>query len=107
MSYESEYQRSLTDPEGFWREKAAEIPWFEFPRKVLDRDDNGVWRWFHGGRLNTAWLALDRHVADGRGSQTALIYDSPATGQLRSYTYAELTDWVARVAGGLAALGVG
>ena len=100
MSYESEYRRSLTDPEGFWREKAGDIPWFRFPERVLDQDEQGVWRWFPGGRLNTAWLALDRHVAEGRGAQKALIYDSPVTGQIRSYTFAELTDRVARVAGG-------
>ncbi len=107
MSYEAEYRRSLTDPEGFWREKADEIPWFKFPERVLEQDDKGVWRWFPGGRLNTAWLALDRHVEAGRGDQKALIYDSPVTGQIRAYTFSELTERVARVAGGLAALGVG
>ncbi|MEZ5558902.1 MAG: AMP-binding protein [Pseudomonadales bacterium] len=107
MSYASEYQRSLTDPEGFWREKAQLLPWFEFPRTILDQDENGAWRWFRGGRTNTAWLALDRHVADGRGEQTALIYDSPVTGRIERYSFAALTDWVARVAGALTGLGVG
>jgi len=107
MSYEAEYQRSLTDPEGFWAEKARELPWFEFPPQILSRDDNQTWRWFSGGKMNTAWLALDRHVEAGRGDQPALIYDSPVTGQVQTFSYAELTAWVARVAGGLAALGVG
>ncbi len=47
------------------------------------------------------------HVEQGRGDQTALIYDSPATDSVRRYSFRELRDWVARVAGGLAALGVG
>ena len=106
MSYASEYRRSLADVEGFWRERAAELPWLEFPPTVLDRDGKGAWRWYHGGLTNTCWLALDRHVEEGRGDAVALIYDSPVTGQIARFTYAELQRRTARVAGGLAALGV-
>ena len=107
MSYEQEYQRSLTDPDGFWLAQAELIPWYEKPTQGLDQDENGAWRWFRGGTLNTCYVALDQHVAAGRGDQTALIYDSPATGQVQKFTYQELTDWTAQVAGGLSALGVG
>ena len=107
LSYASLYQRSLTDPEGFWRERAEEIPWLEFPPSVLEQDRNGAWRWFRGGKTNTCWLALDRHVEAGRGEQTALIYDSPVTGTVTRHSYAQLRDRAARVAGGLKALGVG
>jgi len=107
MSYAQEYQRSLTDPEGFWREKAELLPWFEFPKTILDQDPNGAWRWFRGGKMNSCWLALDRHVEAGRGEQNALIYDSPVTSQIRKYTYSELTERVSRVAGALQGLGVG
>ncbi len=106
MGYSETYQRSLTDPEGFWAEQAREIPWFEEPQAVMDQDENGAWRWFRGGKLNSCYVALDQHVAAGRGDATALIYDSPATGTVREYCYAELTDWVALVAGALAGLGV-
>jgi acyl-coenzyme A synthetase/AMP-(fatty) acid ligase len=106
MNYASEYRRSIDEPEDFWREKAREIAWFEFPQTILDQDTNGAWRWFRGGKLNTCWLALDRHVEQGRGNQTALIYDSPVTNTVRRYSFSELRDWVARVAGGLTALGV-
>ncbi|MCB1683634.1 MAG: AMP-binding protein, partial [Pseudomonadales bacterium] len=107
MTYASEYQRSLSDPEAFWKDQAADLPWFEFPKTILSQDANGAWRWFEGGKLNTAWLALDRHVEAGRGAQTALIYDSPVTGVIRKISYSELTEEVARTAGALAALGVG
>lgn len=106
MTYASEYRRSIDDPEGFWREQAQAIEWFDFPPTILDHDPNGAARWFRGGKLNSCWLALDRHVDNGRGDQTALIYDSPVTGTVRKYTFSELRDWVARVAGGLAELGV-
>jgi acyl-coenzyme A synthetase/AMP-(fatty) acid ligase len=106
MSYAAEFQRSLTDPEGFWREQAEALPWFEFPPNILSKDENGVWRWFEGGVTNSCYLALDRHVEAGRGEDVALIYDSPVTGQVRKFSFAELTDEVARVAGALKGLGV-
>src|SRR5262245_64932751 len=98
MSHRSEHQRSLIDPRGFWAEQAESIAWFDKPRTILDRDPNGAWRWFRGGKLNTAWLCLDRHIEAGRGAQTALIYDSPVTQTVTRYSFTELRDWVARTA---------
>lgn len=63
-------------------------------------------QWFAGATLNISQNCLDRHVEAGRGAQTALIWDSPMAGELRSFTYAELRGRVARVAGALAASGV-
>ena len=83
MGYAELYQRSLTDPEGFWLEQAEKIPWLKKPTKALSQDENGAWRWFADGELNSAYIALDQHVAAGRGDQVALIYDSPATGQVQ------------------------
>lgn len=56
--------------------------------------------------LNTSWLALDYHCEQGRGDKTALIYDSPVTETKRTYTYYEMRDQVAKIAGMLAAQGV-
>ncbi len=106
MNYAEIHHRSLRDPEAFWGEAARAVDWITPWRKVLDYDAGGTPLWFEGGAANTCWNALDRHVAAGRGAQTALIYDSPVTGAKRSYTYGELTDLVARVAGMLAARGV-
>jgi propionyl-CoA synthetase len=105
--FEDVYRRSITDREGFWAEAAEAISWDKTWDKVIDGSNPPFYRWFTGGRLNTCYNALDRHVASGRGDQPALIYDSPVTDTVRAYTYAELTDRVARFAGGLAARGVG
>jgi len=105
-SYERDYRRSIEQPELFWAEQAKAIEWFVSPEKIMERDANGVVRWFGGGKLNTAWLALDRHVEAGRGDQIALIYDSPVTNTVLRFTYRELTERVAKVAGGLLALNV-
>jgi propionyl-CoA synthetase len=103
---EEEHRRSLADPEGFWGEAAAGIDWERRWDKVLDSSRPPFYRWFSGGRLNTCWNALDRHVERGRGEQLALIYDSPVTGQIRRFSYRALRDQVAKLAGALAALGV-
>ncbi|MDD1647502.1 MAG: propionyl-CoA synthetase, partial [Methanomicrobiales archaeon] len=64
------------------------------------------YRWFPGGVLNTCHNALDRHVETGKGDRIALIYDSPVTGTVKTFTYRDLRDRVARCAGGLRDLGV-
>ncbi|HEY7700007.1 MAG TPA: AMP-binding protein, partial [Vicinamibacteria bacterium] len=101
LSYDCVYRRSLEDPEGFWGEAASAIHWFEPWKKVLDDSRPPFHRWFEGGRLNTCYNCLDRHVEGGRAEQKALIYDSPVTGTIRSFTYRELRDEVARFAGAL------
>jgi len=104
--YAEIYRRSLEDPEGFWSEAAAAILWEKRWDKLLDHSRAPFYRWFTGGVLNTCYNCLDRHVAEGRGQQAALIYDSAMTGRTQSFTYAELTDLVARFAGALAAQGI-
>jgi propionyl-CoA synthetase len=104
--YEQVYRRSLTDPEGFWGAAAEDLVWHRRWDRVLDNDRPPFTRWFPGGQLNTCENALDVHVARGRGKQRALIYDSPVTQTVRSWTYAELTDEVARMAGALVKLGI-
>ncbi|TYB51476.1 propionyl-CoA synthetase [Nonomuraea sp. PA05] len=100
-AFDEVYRRSIDQPEQFWGEAARGIDWDVAPATVY-----GEGRWFPDGRLNTCHNALDRHVERGRGEQAALIYDSPVTGTVRVYTYAELLDEVARAAGMLRGLGV-
>ncbi|MEM8889023.1 MAG: AMP-binding protein, partial [Bacteroidota bacterium] len=106
MSYKKEYQESISDPVSYWQEQAKAIDWFTFPQTILSQDEEGLYRWFKGGKLNTSYLALDHHVKQGRGDQLALIYDSPVSDQKRSYTYSELLKEVALFAGVLKGLGV-
>ena len=105
-AYAAAHARSLADPDGFWGEAAAAVDWDVVPPKVLDGSDAPYYRWFTGGRLNTCWNALDRHVAAGHGDRAALIYDSPVTGTTATFSYADLRDRVATFAGALRGLGV-
>lgn len=104
--YQDAHRRSLEDPEGFWRAAAAGITWDRPFDAVLDQSRPPFYRWFPGGQLNTAYNCLDRHCLAGHGARPALIYDSPVTATQKTFTYAELTDKVARVAGVLADLGL-
>jgi len=99
MSYQTEYDRSMQDPEGFWRKQAEALDWFKFPQQILTRDADGIGHWFADGEMNTTHMALDHRVNSGRGDQIAIIYDSPVTDTQAKYNYAELTDMVARTAG--------
>ncbi|MGC8462658.1 MAG: propionyl-CoA synthetase [Acidimicrobiales bacterium] len=94
------------DPEHFWLDASAAIEWDRAPGVALDPSGTPLARWFPDGELNTCFNAVDRHVRDGRGDQLALVYDSPVTGKVVTYSYQQLLDTVARFAGALAREGV-
>jgi propionyl-CoA synthetase len=105
-TYEQIYRQSLDDPEGFWAEVAGDVHWYKKWDKVLDASRAPLYRWFAGGLVNSCYNALDWHVENGRADQPALIYDSPVTGTIKTFTYRELRDEVARFAGVLVSQGV-
>ena len=105
--YLDDYQRSISDPVGFWAEQATAVDWEQRPRTILDSSQQPIYRWFSDGILNTCFNALDRHVIRGRGEQPALIFHSAYTGTRRIFTYADVLQRVAQLAGGLRELGVG
>ena len=104
--YIESYEQSLNNPNEFWRNAAKAVDWDQEATKVLDDSNAPIYRWFSGAKLNTCYNALDRHVKDGRADQAALIYDSPVTDTKRTYSYQELLDEVAKLAGVLTGLGV-
>ncbi|MFP4077131.1 MAG: propionyl-CoA synthetase [Halochromatium sp.] len=106
-TYAEIYQRSIEQPESFWAEAADGLHWEQRWEQVLDRAAQPVPRWFAGGRLNTCYNALDRHVDAGQGERLALIYDSPVTDQVQRLSYRQLRDQVAALAGAIATQGVG
>jgi len=104
--YDETYARSMRDPDGFWAAAAEDIHWDRRWDRVFDDSRRPFYRWFEGGELNTCYNALDLHVDRGRGKQRALVYDSPVTGTVRTYTYFELRDAVALCAGMLRRQGI-
>jgi propionyl-CoA synthetase len=104
--YDDVFQRSITDPEGFWGEAAEDIDWYKKWDRVLDDSNKPFYKWFAGGEMNTCYNAVDRHVENGRADQNAIIYDSPVTARIEKITYRELLDQVSRFAGALKNFGV-
>jgi propionyl-CoA synthetase len=104
--YASTYARWQADPEGFWSEAAKAIDWIKPPQQIFDAGAGAYGRWFPDATCNTCFNALDRHVRDGRGAQTALIHDSPVTGTKTVYSYAQMLDEVGALAAVLQDLGV-
>ena len=101
------YAQWVKDPEGFWAEAGEAIHWYKRWDRVLDSARAPFYRWFPGGVVNTCYNALDWHVEHGRGDQPALVYDSPVTGTIKTFTFRELLSEVARFAGVLVGQGAG
>jgi len=101
------YARWRNAPERFWEDAAEAVHWYRRWDRVLDASRPPFYRWFAGGVVNTCYNALDRHVLAGHADQPALIYDSPVTQTISSFTYRELLDQVSRFAGVLIGQGVG
>jgi propionyl-CoA synthetase len=88
------FNRSLKDPADFWGEAAEAVYGNKKWEKVLDDTHQPFYCWFVGGEVNTCYNALDLHVEEGRGNQPALIYDSPVTNLITTFSYRALRDKV-------------
>ena len=105
-SYDAFYRRSLDDRDGFWGEQAKLIDWHVPPTQVCDYSKPPFAHWFEGGLTNLCHNAVDRHLAE-RADQPALIYVSTETNTEATYSFAQLSDEVQRMAAILKSLGVG
>jgi acetyl-CoA synthetase len=105
--YLAMYQRSIEDPDGFWREQAERIDWVKFPTRIknVDFNDNARIRWFEDGVLNVSASCIDRYLAT-RGDQTAILWEGDDPAQDKKITYRELHRQVCKLANVLKDLGV-
>ena len=105
--YQSLYERSLADPEGFWSEMAGRLHWSKKWNNVRKYDFvNGKLSWYEGGKLNACYNCLDRHVEAGHGGKTAIIWEGNDPGESKTYSYADVLAEVQRFANVLKAQGV-
>ncbi len=98
MSFKEQQEKAKNSAESYWLEQSELVSWYKAPKTILSTNDSGWTDWYADGELNTSYLALDYHVEQGRGEQTALIYDSPVSGSKQKFTFLELTELVAKFA---------
>jgi propionyl-CoA synthetase len=106
MSYKAAFESAQADPEKFWMDAASHVDWVKPPSKALFSDDAPFYEWFKDAQVNTCYNAVDRHVKNGKGDQTAIIYDSPITDSKGKVSYAELQEQTAALGGALQAQGI-
>jgi propionyl-CoA synthetase len=108
------HEKSMKDPEGFWMKRAENLRWQKKPSRALNRSQKTLqdgtthphWSWFPDGEISTCYNCVDRHVLSGAGDRTAIIWESPVTGESEQYTYSELLKEVETLAGVLREEGV-
>ena len=89
--YQEMYDRSINDQDGFWAEQAERLTWFKKWDTVANYDlANADIKWFEGGKLNVSYNCLDRHVEDGFGERTALIWEGNNPDEDKTFTYNQL-----------------
>jgi acetyl-CoA synthetase len=105
--YRELYQRSLSDPDGFWGELAEHLDWYKKWDKVLEYDfDKPDIKWFKGGKLNASYNCLDRHLNSWRSNKVALIWQGEPLEENRIFTYQQLHYHVCKFANVLQKFGV-
>lgn len=107
MNYLDFYKDSISNPSVFWQKQSQELDWFVKPTKILNRDVHNYNQWFSDGEINMSYLCIDKHINDGFGDSTAIIYDSPVTQTKEIISFNKLHEEVSKLAGGLSELGIG
>lgn len=106
-TYDSMYQRSIADPDGFWSDQANAFLLWQKPWQTVSETDmpSGNIRWFDGGQLNVSVNCIDRHLPE-RAEQTAIIWEGDKPSDDTRISYQELYERVCQLANGLRARGV-
>ena len=105
--YEEIYKRSITNPENFWAETAQRIHWIKSWDTVQNFDFvQGRIEWFSGGKLNACYNCIDRHIENGHGDETAIIWEGNDPNQSRKFSFNELLRDVSQFANALKSMGV-
>ncbi|PSC76405.1 acetyl-synthetase [Micractinium conductrix] len=111
--YDEMYQRSIQDPNGFWRDIATNSFHWETPIPENHHSHNFDVKkgpifaeWFKGGKTNIAYNCLDRHVKEGHGAQPCFLFEGNDPGRDGVITYEQVLKEVCRVSNWLRSVGV-
>ena len=106
-AYQEAYQKSITDPEGFWAEIAQSFQWKKTWDKILNWNfTEPKVEWFLGGKLNITENCLDRHMVS-RSEQTAILWEpNDPKDAFRKISYGQLFTEVKKFSNVLLGLGI-
>lgn len=106
--YKSMYERSVSDPEGFWGDEGKRLDWMKPYTKVknttFEYPDVSI-KWYEDGTLNVSANCIDRHL-EKRGDQTAIIWEGDDPSEDLHITYKQLHEHVCKLANAMKAQGV-
>ncbi|ADJ25246.1 acetate/CoA ligase [Hyphomicrobium denitrificans ATCC 51888] len=106
--YRELYERSVSDPEGFWSDAGKRLEWikpYSRAKNTSFQPGNVDIRWFEDGTLNVSANCIDRHLAT-RGDQVAIIWEGDNPNESETITYRQLSERVQRFANVLKKHGV-
>jgi acetyl-CoA synthetase len=105
--YHQIYDRSLQNPELFWKQIAEKFDWYKKPSTICSGDlENANVKWFEDGQLNITYNCLDRHLED-HPNDIAFIFEANEPGETSlKLSYRELYNEVNKLANGLKSIGV-
>tara|TARA_Y100001968_G_scaffold331773_1_gene387621 strand:+ start:20894 stop:22876 length:1983 start_codon:yes stop_codon:yes gene_type:complete len=99
-------EKAKKDPISFWDSLAkSELNWFKPYETVLDKKNAPFFKWFKEGKINITYNCLDRHVKNGNGDKTALIWEGEP-GDNKRFSYKDLLKEVCKTANALKEIGV-
>ena len=105
--YEKIYHDSVSNPDEFWGTIADRLKWYKKWDSVSDVDyKKADIKWFLNGKLNVSYNCLDRHVQEGNGDKTAIIWEGNDPTEDKKYSYSELLIEVKKFANVLKSNGV-
>jgi len=105
--YKELYDKSINSPEKFWGKIAERLHWYRHWDKVRDYNFvDGKIKWFSGGKLNASYNCIDRHIENGHGNDTALIWEGNDPNQSKKLTFNDLLKEVSQFANALKELGI-
>ena len=105
--YEEIYHDSVSNSDEFWGTIADRLKWYKKWDSVSDVDyKKADIKWFLNGKLNVSYNCLDRHVEEGNGGKTAIIWEGNDPAEDKRYSYSELLIEVKKFANVLKSNGV-
>ncbi|MHC5146544.1 MAG: acetate--CoA ligase, partial [Planctomycetota bacterium] len=109
--YQTMWEQSINDPDGFWLEQAKTLSWFKEPTQSLEYTWDTKARkiehtWFKDGELNVSYNCLDRHLGTPIENKDAIVWQGEAEDAVKKYTYKELHTEVCKFANVLKSKGI-